>query len=161
MSTFADSSALVKLYADESGHEQVRALVPLVVSQLARVEVPAAVWRKHRVGELTPEDASLLVAAFEADYFGTGDEPPRFAAVGVSAATLDDAARLSGVHGLRAYDAVQLAAARAAAGADPDCTDFAAFDQGLRAAAAAEGFTLIPTGIPYPAGVALSPLRPG
>lgn len=150
MSTFADSSALVKLYADESGHECVRALVPLVISQLARVEVPAAVWRKHRIDELMPEAASVLVAAFEADYFGAGGESPRFAAIAVSAATLDDAARLAGVHGLRAYDAIQLAAARAAAGADPDCTDFAAFDKGLRAAAAAEGFTLVPTEISPP-----------
>ena len=39
---FADSSALVKLYADELGADMVRALSPLIISQLARVEVPAA-----------------------------------------------------------------------------------------------------------------------
>lgn len=144
MSTFADSSALVKLYADETGHEQVRSLDLLVVSQLARVEVPAAVWRKHRMGELAPGDAAVLVAAFEADYFGTDGECPRFAAVAVTAAVLDNAARLAGVHGLRAYDAVQLAAACAAAGEEPECTSFAAFDTALRAAAAAEHFTLVP-----------------
>jgi predicted nucleic acid-binding protein len=46
LSTFADSSALVKLYADEAGYEQVRDLVSIAVAQLARVEVPAALWRK-------------------------------------------------------------------------------------------------------------------
>jgi predicted nucleic acid-binding protein len=48
------------------------------------------------------------------------------------------------VHGLRAYDAIQLAAARAARGAADGCTTFAAFDTTLRAAAAVEGFALLP-----------------
>jgi len=80
LSTFADSSALVKLYADEAGYEQVRGLVSIAVAQLARVEVPAALWRKQRMDELSAGDARLLTADFEADYFGTGSEPPRFAA---------------------------------------------------------------------------------
>lgn len=145
MSVFADSSALVKLYADEARHEEVRSLAPLVISQVARVEVPAAVWRKHRMNELTAQDSAVLVAAFEADYSGTEEHPPRFAAVAVTTAVLDDAARLTGIHGLRAYDAVQLAAARAARSADDGCTDFAAFDGALRDAAAAEGFAILPT----------------
>ncbi len=145
MSTFADSSALVKLYADEARHEDVRSLVPLVISQVARVEVPAAVWRKHRMDELTAEDSAVLVAAFEADFFGIEGQPPRFAAVAVTAAMLDDAARVAGVHGLRAYDAIQLASARAARNADDGCSGFAAFDRALRDAAAAEGFALFPT----------------
>ncbi|MGI9003377.1 MAG: type II toxin-antitoxin system VapC family toxin [Pseudonocardia sp.] len=144
MTTFADSSALVKLYADEDGHEQVRQLDGLVVSQIARVEVPAALWRKQRLGELDVENTSVLSGAFEADYFGTDDESPRFAAVRLADPVLDDAARLAAVHGLRAYDAVQLASARATAAVDRACTAFAAFDQTLRAAAAAEGFTLVP-----------------
>ncbi|MPZ66446.1 MAG: VapC toxin family PIN domain ribonuclease [Pseudonocardiaceae bacterium] len=145
MTTFADSSALVKLYADEAGHEDVRSLALLVISQVARVEVPAAVWRKHRMGELTTEDSAVLVAAFEADYFGAEEQPPQFAAVAVTSTMLDDAARLTGVHGLRAYDAIQLAAALAARSADDRCTGFAAFDIALREAAGAEGFALLPT----------------
>lgn len=144
MTTFADSSALVKLYADEDGHHQMRQLDGLVVSQVARVEVPAALWRKHRMGELDLDSTAILIMAFEADYFGTEDEPPRFAAVQLATTVLDEAARMSGVHGLRAYDAVQLATARAAADADPGCTAFAAFDRTLRTAAATEGFALVP-----------------
>jgi predicted nucleic acid-binding protein len=60
LSTFADSSALVKLYADEVGHEQVRGLVSVAVAQLARVEVPAALWRKQRMGELSAARPSRL-----------------------------------------------------------------------------------------------------
>ncbi|MGH9294889.1 MAG: type II toxin-antitoxin system VapC family toxin [Acidimicrobiales bacterium] len=144
MSVFADSSALVKLYSDESGHERVRSLTVIVVSDLARVEVPSAIWRKERLGELTPEEAALLTAAFEADYLGAGGMEPRFAPVATSAAILDAAAALCRLHDLRAFVAVQLASALAARVADPTCDTIAAFDSRLRRAAIAEGFSLVP-----------------
>jgi uncharacterized protein len=140
---FADSSALVKLYAEEVGSETVRKQSSLIVSQLARVEVPAALWRKHRLDELSMADVSLLIAAFEADYFGTEEEPARFLVVAATASILDDAAQLAGIHGLRAYDAVQLASACAALREVPEGVTFAAFDQALLAAAAREGFQLL------------------
>ncbi len=144
MIVFADSSALVKLYADERDHKLVREQGSLVVSALARVEVPAAIWRKHRMGELDPVDAAVLVAAFEADYHGSSQDQPRFGVVATTADILETAARLVGVHSLRAYDAVQLASAKAAAEAVPDCRTVAVFDSTLRAAAAKEGFALLP-----------------
>ena len=144
MSVFADSSALVKLYSDEDGTELVRAVEVMIVSQVARVEVPAALWRKQRMGELGPEQARLLTQDFEADYFGTADEPPRFAAVTATSGVIDGAAGLCAVHPLRAYDAVQLASAIAARNSEPACRTLAAFDPGLRRAAAAEGFGLLP-----------------
>jgi uncharacterized protein len=141
---FADSSALVKLYADELGAEMVRTLSPLIISQLARVEVPAALWRKHRMGELSAADTTVLVSAFEADYFGTEEEAERFLTVGATASILDAAAQLAGIHGLRAYDSVQLASACSALREVPEGIQFAAFDQSLRTAAAREGLQLIP-----------------
>lgn len=144
MSTFADSSALVKLYADEPGREVVRRLEAIAVAEIARVEVPAAFWRKHRLGELDAADAQVLTADFEADWYGTAEDLPRFAPVVLLSRLLDDAARLCASHGLRAYDAVQLACALAARVADPSCSSFAAFDDALRSAAAAEGFDLCP-----------------
>jgi uncharacterized protein len=145
MSSFADSSALVKLYADEPGHEVVRALEGVVVAQIARVEVPAALWRKQRMGQLSVEQSAVLVAAFDADWFGTQQGAPRrFEIVRMTALIIEDAARLTGVHGLRAYDAVQLATARAVRTADPDTTRFIAFDHSLRDAAAVEGFATLP-----------------
>jgi len=143
VTAFADSSALVKLYADEVGCEKIRELSPLIVSQLARVEVPAALWRKHRLNELSMADVSLLIAAFEADYFGTEDEPARFLVIAATARILDDAAQLAGIHGLRAYDAVQLASACSSLREVPAGVSFAAFDQALLAAAAREGFQLL------------------
>lgn len=138
---FADSSALVKLYADEQDCADVRKLPHLVVSQLARVEVPSALWRKYRMGELTAADAGVLVADFEADYFGDIDEPPRFVIVAVTVAIIDAAARLVAVHGLRAYDGIQLASALSVVDAVPEGVDFLAYDGALTAAAAAEGLT--------------------
>lgn len=96
---FADSSALVKLYADEVGADVVRAVPSLIISQLARVEVPAALWRKHRLCELSAADTSVLISAFEADYFGTEEEPARFLAIGATVAILDAAAQLAGFTG--------------------------------------------------------------
>lgn len=139
MSVFADSSAVVKLYVDEEGHEAVRALPALAVSQLARVEVPAAFWRKHRVGELEAMDAGVLTAQFEADYYGTAEEDPRFTVVGVTPEILDDAATLCGRHPLRGFDAIQLASAMAVRRVDPAVATMAVYDLTLRAAAAAEG----------------------
>jgi uncharacterized protein len=140
---FADSSALVKLYADEVGADTVRSLSSLIVSQLARVEVPAALWRKHRLDELSVADVTLLVSAFEADYFGTEEEPARFLVIAASSGVLDDAAQLAGIHGLRACDAVQLASARSTLREVPEGVYFAAFDSSLLAAAAREGFQLL------------------
>jgi predicted nucleic acid-binding protein len=140
---FADSSALVKLYASEAGAPLVRALDAIAASHLARVEVPAAFWRKHRVGEISAADVAVLVAAFEADWFGTDEDNPRFAAVSVTRPVLDDAARLVARHGLRAYDAVQLASACATRAAVDDDVIFAAFDARLCDAAATEGFELL------------------
>jgi predicted nucleic acid-binding protein len=108
------------------------------VSALARVEVPAALWRKHRRDEASAESVATIVAAFEADW------GVRFDAVDVTASLLERAARLTGVHRLRGFDAVQLASALAAREAASEIDQFACFDQQLRDAAAAEGFALVP-----------------
>ena len=134
----------MKLYADEEGHVTVRTLTAIAVSAIARVEVPAALWRKHRLGELAPEDVGVLVHAFEVDFDGAEGGDPRFAAVALTTTVLDDAARLCALHPLRAYDAVQLASALAARTADPHCDSFACSDDALRQAAVQRGFTLVP-----------------
>lgn len=134
----------MKLYADESGHESMRGLELLVCSALARVEVPGALWRKVRLGELGARSAAALTATFESDYSrDPGCEHPLYT-TGVTAEVLDGAASLTRSHALRAYDAVQLASAIAVRTHDPDGTRFACFDGELRNAAAAEGFELIP-----------------
>lgn len=160
MTCFADSSALVKLYATESGHTAVRAAEQLVmlVSELARVEVPAALWKKHRAGELSADDARLLVDQFTADLRGTRSTSPRWLTLAITSRILDRAAELAGRHGLRAYDAVQLATALTARAADPGLDLFVCFDKGLNKAAEAEGFSLV-TSISAPPGISDSGKR--
>lgn len=134
----------MKLYADEPQADEVRALPELVVARLARVEVPAALWRKHRAVELSNEHAATLIRAFEVDWLGRSPRGGRFAVVALTDRMLNEAARLCATDGLRGYDAVQLASAAAARAADSSCGSLACFDRDLREAAARRGFALIP-----------------
>jgi uncharacterized protein len=134
----------VKLYADEPDYRPIRALELLVVSAIARVEVPSALWRKARSGELEDADANILVSAFELDFHGDPDSDPRITVVSPTEPVLIAAAREAARHALRAYDAVQLASALAVREVDPRCDHFACFDAELRAAAGRAGFALLP-----------------
>jgi hypothetical protein len=107
------------------------------------VEIPAALWRKHRLGELEAEDASVLVEEFEWDWHGGPSAEQRFAVVAVTDRILDEAARSVARHPLRAFHAVQLASALAARAADPELTTFACFDESLADAARAEGLRIL------------------
>lgn len=120
----------------------VRRLSGIVVSALARVEVPAALWRKHRLGELAAEEAGVLVEEFEWDWFGSSEQDGGFAVLRVTDAILEEAARSVARHPLRAYEAIQLASALVARSVDEDLTEFSCFDVALASAARAEGFTL-------------------
>lgn len=141
---FADSSALVTVYADEPQRTSLDGGEAVAIAEIARVEVPAALWRKQRMGELSVREARVLTDAFEADFFGTDDTAPRWVPVGTAPSVLDDAAGLVARHAIRAYDGVQLASALAIRRVDPECRSFAAFDRELRRAAAIEGFSLVP-----------------
>jgi hypothetical protein len=132
------------LYADETGSEFVRGLGAITVSELARVEVPSAIWLKHRTGELEAASARTFVDLFEDDWFGTEDSDPRFTIVACSSLILESAAALTRSRGLRAYDAMQLASAVTARVADPGIDSFACFDETLRSGAGAEGFAVLP-----------------
>lgn len=122
----------------------MRALNRIYVSALARVEVPAALWGKHRAGQLSAGAAERLVRALEARLAGPSSGDAEFVSVAPTAALLGHAARLTGTHALRGFDAVQLASALEARAADPGCGSFACFDETLNAAAAANGFALVP-----------------
>lgn len=121
----------------------MRAAEPLIVSALAEIEISAALWRKHRIGELEATDAALLTAAAADDLHGTRTTAPRFAVVAVAPVVLRRAARLVAVHPLRAYDAVQLATALEVRDAGTGCERFACFDRTLSSAAAAESLSVV------------------
>jgi predicted nucleic acid-binding protein len=108
------------------------------------VEVPSALWRKARAGELEDAAAGILVGAFELDFHGDLHSSSRFTIVSLAESVLITAAQEAARHALRAYDAVQLASALAVREADPRCERFACFDIELRRAASRAGFALLP-----------------
>ncbi len=128
-------------YATNSGRCERRRGAAL----LARVEVPSALWRKQRIGELAAHDARVLCAAFAADLAGDDEAPPRFVSVALVEDVLDEAVAAVSRHRLRAYDGVQLASAMVARRAVADLNTFAAFDIALRGAASSEGFSVSPS----------------
>ena len=145
MTLFVDASAIVKHYVAEQWSATVEDLGErIVVSDLSAVEVPSAIWRKHRAGELSTEDASVIVAAFGYDLRGSSFTPPRFATVELSSGVLNRAADLLPRHDMRAGDAVQLACGMVARESLEFCDTFVAFDRRLRLAAMSSGFVVSP-----------------
>lgn len=113
---FLDTSALVKLYHEERGSKEVERLaadltVPLVVSEIARVEFHSAFARKVREGHLTDAAFQEVLACFREDL------DHRYQVVPVGAATFETAIGLLIEHGttapLRTLDALQIASAKA------------------------------------------------
>lgn len=108
---FLDSSALVKRVVRETGSAWVEGLFTpaqahdIFVVSIARVEVVAAITRRARAGSLSPDDASAACAQFEADLAADCQT------VDVTETLITLAVTLARTHGLRGYDAIQLAAA--------------------------------------------------
>lgn len=106
-----DSSALVKRYVREVGSVWVDSLLhpaagnEIHIVRIAAVEVTAALTRRSRGGGLTPILATSAIARFRRDLTTT------FRIVEITPALIADAMDLSERHGLRGYDAVQLAGA--------------------------------------------------
>ena len=142
MTVFLDTSALVKRYAHEFDSDLVRNLnATVVISELAKVEVPAAIWRKYRVDGLSAQDARDLCRQFSVD-FASWVSPQDTQVIEVSTDILHFAADLVARHPLRAYDAVQLASALEVLHVIGDCS-FGCFDRQLSTAAAVEGLSLL------------------
>jgi predicted nucleic acid-binding protein len=143
---FLDSSALVKRYVQEDGTAWVRRLTRrtgrnrIYLARITPVEVTAAVARRRKGRTLTSAKASSILHRFRQHLAG------RYTLIDLSPALFDEAMRLANRHALRAYDAVQLAAAlkirqeRQDAGFAP--VTLISADQALNDAAQAEGLTV-------------------
>jgi len=141
---FFDSSALVKRYAVETGTVWMLGLFRraaghrLYVARITGVEVTAALTRKARGHKLAPDVAARALVRLRREL------GRRLRLAEIRPALLTDAMTLAEKHGLRGYDAVQLASAveanneRVRVGLAP--LVFVAADSDLLAAAVAEGF---------------------
>lgn len=138
---FWDSSALVPLLTLEPASAHVRRLLrddPLVsVWWAAPVECASALARRDR--ETTLSGSTSKEAYSRLDELRTGWQE-----IHPTEAIRATAMRLVRVHPLRAADALQLAAALAAAEADPSALPFVTLDERLAGAADREGFRLEP-----------------
>lgn len=109
---FCDASGIVKRYVPEIGTAWVQALADptaaheLFLARITRVEVTAAIARRSRGGMLGGVSAPAILAQFR------HDADHQYNIVEVTPALLADAEVLANTHGLRAYDAMQLAIAR-------------------------------------------------
>lgn len=140
---FWDSSALVPLIVRQQASGRMRGLYRSDAGVLAwwgaRIECESAISRLERDGLLRRRSAAAARGRLD-----------RFAAtwqeVQPSDPLRDSARRLLRVHDLRAPDALQLAAALAAAEGRPATLAFVCLDERLAVAAEREGFTLIGLG---------------
>jgi predicted nucleic acid-binding protein len=142
---FFDSSALVKFYVAESGTTWVRSFTDsedniIHASALARVETVSALTRRLRRSDITQAEFNDACDDLQQDF------ATQYRIVGLTEEIIEDAAVLAQKHGLRAYDAVQLAAAldtsRVVSQVDATELTLVSSDLDLNAAAAAEGLNV-------------------
>ena len=143
---FFDSSALVKRYVIESGTPWVSSLCDpaaghtLYIVRITGAEVIAALARRTRTGSLTQSAAESAMTAFRTDFGGA------YLVSELTPALVERAMDLAQTHGLRGYDAIQLAAAldvnaERCGYRFPPLT-LASADTDLNQAATAEGLTV-------------------
>jgi predicted nucleic acid-binding protein len=142
--TFFDASALVKRYVDESGTPAIRALFRTrrlrpAVSRLTAVEVPAALARRARRGDLSERAARACAKHLTADLAEMHVVEPR-------GALIEQAADLVWRHDLRAYDALQLASALYLFREVGSATRFVCADRALTVVAVREGLRALAVG---------------
>ena len=143
---FFDTSGLVKRHVHEAGSAWVRSLTrpsaghTIFLARITSVEVFAAISRRQRGGSLAPATAAAILGHFRRHF------TQRYSIVELTPPLTADAMLLSRKHGLRAYDAVQLASMREVdqlyqmAGLSPPTLISA--DRDLNFAATAEGLAV-------------------
>jgi predicted nucleic acid-binding protein len=143
---FLDTSALVNRHVNEIGSAWVRSLVRvqaghrLDIVRITAVEVTSAITRRQHGGDLTSAQAGAILGHFRRHLV------QRYRVIELTPTLFNDAMQTARKHGLRAYDAVQLAVTleihrrRQAAGFGP--VTLVSADRDLNTADAAEGLAV-------------------
>ena len=109
MILYLDTSALVKLYAEEPGSGEVRSAVReahvVAVSEIGYVEARSALARKEREGSFSTDEHDAAIEQLQQDYRQVYLSRP------LTGDLIVRAGELTRKHALRAYDAVHLATA--------------------------------------------------
>ncbi len=143
---FFDTSGLIKRHVNEVGTAWVRALTRpraghmIFLSHITGVEMFAGITRRQRGGSLSPAQAGAILGHFRRQM------AQRYNIIRVTPSLIGDAMLLARKHGLRAYDAVQLASSmelhRARQAAGLSSVSLISADAELNLAALAEGLTV-------------------
>ena len=141
MILFCDTSALIKLYLREPESDallaEAGAASAVVVCRIAWAEAFAAIARRARE---VPADRAVLDEARRR----LQTHWPSYLVIEVTQPLVELAGEYADIFALRAYDSVQLAAARTAQEATAEELRFACFDARLRKAARFLGMGLAP-----------------
>jgi uncharacterized protein len=137
---YLDTSALVRLYVREDGTERLLRLASrannhrFALLSLTRVEMHSAIRRREREGDIDGPGADRLLSQFEQHL------ESRFIKQVLNDSLIDLATSFVNRHGLRAYDAVQLAGClMLKENSASDEPNFVCSDQRLLQAAESEG----------------------
>ena len=139
--SFWDSSALIAVLVPQAGSDGLEEILrheePPSVWWGTSVECISAIARLKRSGSLNPLGATAAIGRLR-------NLETKWLEIEPSLSLRNRARELLEVHPLRAADALQLAAALAAAEDDPAGFDFVCLDQRLCDAARREGFPILP-----------------
>lgn len=140
MILYLDTSALVKLYIDESGSAEVKQRVEAArivsTSRVAYVEAQAGIARKFREAELSKMEYKRLIADVEEDW-------ENYFIVEVSESVTKLAGQLVQRYPLRGFDAIHLASGLLLKNRTRLELSFACFDDRLKGAAQREGLAVV------------------
>jgi len=138
MTYFLDTSAIAKIYFDETGSDAVRQLVNsekvIFISSLTSVEMAAAFEKAKRLRFINSPIYREITKRFERDLW---KEP--FRSVAITTGQIIQARLLVRKRQLRAPDAIQLASALETAKRVEGRYEFLSFDHALADAARLEG----------------------
>lgn len=137
---FLDSSSLVKRYVVEAGTPWIQSITSLetknqlIITRITWVEVLSALARRQREGSLSADKVDKIVQALRYDL------DTQYQIVELDRTLAEAAGELVRRHVLRAYDAVQLAAAlRVQVALTSTKVSFVTADKRLNTSAEAEG----------------------
>jgi len=140
MILYLDTSAYVRVYVREAGHDQMwsatQGASEIATHLITYAEMRAALARMQRMGRLIAEEAASIKATFEQDWDKTLKISP-------TEAMMRRAGDLAERFGLRGYDSVHLAAAESLRSQSVDSLRFASFDERLNQSAAELGLPLL------------------